>query len=598
MGDAQPARVLPIPDKSLVLLVGASGSGKSTFAARHFPETAVLSSDYFRGLLCDDPTSQEASADAFDLLRIVADRRLARGRLTVIDATNVQEEARRPLVKLAREHDVFAVALVLNVPPEVCAERNRDRPDRRFGTRVVRGHSHSLRRSLRRLRSEGFRHVHVMKSPQEIEEVSIDVRPLWTDRPSERGPFDIIGDVHGCFDELRLLLEQMGYGVRRREAPPGWSVTPPGGRRLVFLGDLVDRGPRVPDVLRLVMDAVDDGVALCVPGNHEVKLLRKLGGKNPKMTHGLAETMEQLEREPPEFGERVRAFIDGLVSHFVLDEGRLVVAHAGMKERYQGRASGRVREFALYGETTGETDEFGLPVRHDWAKEYRGKPLVVYGHTPVLEAEWLNGTICLDTGCVFGGKLTALRYPEREVVSVPAAATYCEPVRPLEHAPGRRSAQHEHDDLLDASDVLGRRAVHCRLHGNVTVREENAAAALETMSRFAIDPRWLVHLPPTMAPCETSRQPDLLEHPGEAFGYFRGQGVERVVCEEKHMGSRALVLAARSAEAAARRFGVQDGRAGVCHTRTGRPFFGDRQGSGWPGGRCRRRSRRCREVRC
>lgn len=575
MTEERTQRVLPIPDKSLVVLVGPSGSGKSTFAARHFPPTAVLSSDYFRGLVSDDPMSQAASADAFDLLRNVAERRLRRGLLTVVDATNVEPESRRPFVNLAREHDVFAVAVVLNISPKVCAERNRDRPDRNFGAHVVRRHSGALRRSLRRLRAEGFRYVHVLNSPEEVDEASLDVRSLWTDRRSESGPFDLIGDVHGCFDELKLLLAELGYRVAPREDRDGWRVTPPEGRRLVFLGDLVDRGPRVVDTLRLVMDAVADGAALCVPGNHEVKLLKKLNGRNVRVAHGLAETLQQLEFEPAEFHDRVKEFIDGLVSHVVLDEGRLVAAHAGLKERYQGRASGRVREFALYGETTGETDEFGLPVRYDWAQEYRGEAMVVYGHTPVPEPEWLNGTICLDTGCVFGGKLTALRYPERELVSVPAAATYCEPVRPLERPAEERSAQQEHDDVLDAADVLGRRAVGTRLHGNVTIREENAAAALEVMSRFAMDPRWLVYLPPTMAPCETSKREDLLEHPQEAFDHYRRQGVRSAVCEEKHMGSRAIVLVARSADAARERLGVSDDRSGACYTRTGRPFFSD-----------------------
>ena len=97
-----------------------------------------------------------------------------------------------------------------------------------------------------------------------------------------------------------------------------------------------------------------------------------------------------------------------------------MVAHAGLKESYHGRSSGRVRSFALYGDTTGETDEYGLPVRYPWAQEYRGRAMVAYGHTPVPTAEWVNNTICLDTGVVFGGSLTALRYPEREIVSVPA----------------------------------------------------------------------------------------------------------------------------------------------------------------------------------
>ena len=127
----------------------------------------------------------------------------------------------------------------------------------------------------------------------------------------------------------------------------------------------------------------------------------------------------------------MQKFLDGLVSHYVFDDGRLVVAHAGMKAEMQGRGSAKVRDFALFGETTGETDEFGLPVRYNWAAEYRGRASVVYGHTPVPEPEWLNRTINIDTGCVFGGKLTALRWPEKELVSVPARQTYADPVRPF-----------------------------------------------------------------------------------------------------------------------------------------------------------------------
>ena len=193
---------------------------------------------------------------------------------------------------------------------------------------------------------------------------------------------------------------------------------------MIFVGDLIDRGPGVVDCLRLAMDAVESGAALCVPGNHEVKLLRKLRGRDVRLTHGLDVTVAQLEAEPESFRDRVAAFIDGLVSHYVFDDGRLAVAHAGMKEDLLNRSSGAVREFALFGDTTGETDEFGLPVRYDWAAEYRGETAIVYGHTPVTTPEWLNRTICIDTGCVFGGRLTALRYPERELVSVPAVRTY------------------------------------------------------------------------------------------------------------------------------------------------------------------------------
>ena len=567
---------ITIPELSLVVLVGPSGCGKSTFAARHFKRTEVISSDFCRGLVSDDENNQAATKDAFEVLHFIAAKRLAAGKLTVIDATNVQPESRKPLVALARQHHVLPVALVLNLSDRICQDRNKERSDRNFGSHVIRQQSSQLRRSLRNLKREGFRHIYEFSTPEEIAEVVIEREPLLNNLKHKHGPFDIIGDVHGCFDELHALLTELGYEIT--PANGHYDVQHPLGRTAVFLGDLVDRGPRTPEVLRLVMSMTESGAALAVPGNHDNKLMRKLNGRDVQVTHGLAESLKQLESETPEFKERVATFIYGLVSHYVLDDGRLVVAHAGLKEGLQGRASGRVRDFALYGETSGETDEFGLPVRYNWAAEYRGRAAVVYGHTPVAEPEWLNNTICVDTGCVFGGKLTALRYPERELVSVPAQQTYYEPSKPFlpEHeAEAALTAQQAHDDLLDIEDVSGKRIVSTRLHRTVTIREENSVAALEVMSRFAADPKWLIYLPPTMSPSETSRQQDLLEHPAEAFGYFRKQGVARVVCEEKHMGSRAVVIVCRDEAAAKKRFGVVEGLAGICYTRTGRRFFDD-----------------------
>ena len=267
----------------------------------------------------------------------------------------------------------------------------------------------------------------------------------------------------------------------------------------------------------------------------------------------------------------VEKFCHDLVSHVVLDDGKLVVAHAGLKEAYHGRASGRVRSFALYGDTTGETDEFGLPVRYAWANDYRGRAMVLYGHTPTPEAEWVNNTMCLDTGCVFGGKLTALRYPEKDLVSVTARKVWYEPSKPFPSSADAGSVRAPEELSLD--DVLGKRVVETRLAGRVTVREENAAAALEVMSRFALEPRWLLYLPPTMAPCATSPSGDLLEHPSSAFDSYREGGVAQVVCEEKHMGSRAVVLVCRNEEVARTRFGATDGTSGAVYTRTGRSFF-------------------------
>jgi protein phosphatase len=420
-----------LPELSLVVLVGVSAAGKSTFARRHFRPTEILTSDFCRALVSDDENDQTATADAFAVLHFIAGRRLARGMLTVVDATNVSPEARKPLVELAREHHVPPVAVVFDLPMSILEERTRTRTDRSLGSHVLRNQRGQLRRSLRDLQREGFRHVWILRSPEEVEAVEVERRPLWPDRRAEHGPFDLIGDVHGCGDELEELLAALGYG---RDEAGVWRH--PQERKAVFLGDLVDRGPRVPDVLRIVMRMVQAGAALCVPGNHDDKLLRWLRGKRVRIAHGLEQSIEQLEAETPGFRADVATFLDGLVSHYVLDGGRLVVAHAGMKQEMQGRASGRVRAFALYGETTGEMDELGLPVRLDWAADYRGPAMVVYGHTPVAEPRWLNRTINLDTGCVFGGSLTALRYPELELVSVPARVVYAGTARPR---PGGRS---------------------------------------------------------------------------------------------------------------------------------------------------------------
>lgn len=573
---------LTIPELAIVALVGPSGSGKSSFARKHFRGTEILSSDFCRGLVSDDENSQAATNDAFEVLHFIASKRLAAGKLVVIDATNVQPEARKPIIALGREYHCLPVAVVFDLPEKLCQERNRTRPDRDFGPHVIRQQSQQLRRSLRGLEREGFRRVHVLRSPEEVDAAEIVREPLWNNLKHEHGPFDIIGDVHGCFDELVDLLAKLGYSIEAQAngaMSSGYPVKSPEGRKAIFLGDLVDRGPKIPDVLRLVMGMVEAGTALCVPGNHDIKLMRKLRGKDVQITHGLAESLEQLNPEPSEFRAMVLEFIDELVSHYVLDDGKLVVAHAGMKEEMQGRGSGKVRDFALYGETTGETDEFGLPVRYNWAAEYRGRAMVIYGHTPVPQPDWLNRTINIDTGCVFGGSLTALRYPERELLSIPARATYAQPIRPLvatvaEAAPSLTSQQ-IHDDLLDIDDVIGKRIVTTRLHHNVTVREENALAALEVVSRFAANPKWLIYLPSTMSPTETTSQPGFLEYPTEAFAYYRREGVPRVVCEEKHMGSRAVVIVCRDEDAARRRFGVIGEGIGICYTRTGRRFFDD-----------------------
>ena len=622
-----------IPKTALVLLVGASGSGKSSFAKKHFAQYETVSSDACRGIVSNDENNQAASNDAFELFYYIISMRLKKGLLTVADATNIQPDARKKLISIARSFHVLPVAIVFDMPQELCETRNQQRTDRNVPPHVIRRQLQDLKRSLKSIKKEGFKKLYTFRSEEEADNVPAIVREkLYNDKAELHGPFDIIGDVHGCYEELIELLRKLRYIIEKTADDGtnyGLKVSHPENRTVIFLGDLIDRGPASPAVLKLVMSMVRSGTALCVPGNHDMKLHKKLTGKAVQEKHGLAETLRQLEGETDAFKNDVKEFLYGLVSHYVLDSGKLVVAHAGLKEEMQGRGSGAVRSFCLYGETTGETDEFGLPVRYNWAAEYRGRAKVVYGHTPVPSAQWLNNTIDIDTGCVFGGSLTALRYPEEELVSVPAHKVYCEPMKPLEaeccrtgsalihegaiaevqasneavqpsvntaalnraavygasnvlknlQATGSNntimSLQHQDDDVLDIEDVTGRRIVQTRLKNNILIRQENSIAALEAVSRFAVNPKWLIYLPPTMSPCETSTLDGFLEYPAEAIGYYKSRGVQAVVCEEKHMGSRAVLVICKDEQTAAHRFGITGEGFGICYTRTGRNFFNE-----------------------
>jgi protein phosphatase len=421
-----------IPELSLVVLIGPSGSGKSTFARKHFKATEILSSDAFRAMISDDESDQSVNKDAFEALDFMLEKRFLNRRLTVVDATNVQPEPRKRLLELARKYHFLTTAIVLDLPEDVCHAHNQQRPGRTVIAPVVRMHVQLLEQSRAALPKERYDQLVFLRTANEVDSVRIVRHTMSFDRRGEPGPFDIIGDVHGCFDELANLLGQLGYQVTATPTPEaGFVVHPPAGRKAVFVGDFVDRGPRTPDVLRLVMDMFAAGSALAVIGNHDDKLYRYLKGTRVNISHGLAETLKQLETEPAEFRERVLSFLEGLPHHLVLDGGKLVVAHAGLSADLQGRHSKRVESFALYGETTGKKDEYGLPVRGDWFADYQGSASVAYGHTPVTEAKWINKTMNIDTGCVFGGRLTALRYPEGELADVPAARVYLEPPKPF-----------------------------------------------------------------------------------------------------------------------------------------------------------------------
>lgn len=562
-----------VPAFSLVLLVGPTASGKSTFARQHFSNTEIVSSDHYRGVVTDDPTDQSATEQAFELVHSIVAMRLKNRRLTVVDATNLQDHARRPLLQLAHRHDCPIAAIVFQTPLNTCIERNEARTDRNIPNGVVHRQYRNMRGIERSLRKQHIRNVHVFKTAEQPDDSQVIRRPLDGYLPDNHGPFDVIGDIHGCHQELFMLLGKLGYVETLSDT--GWNYHHPEGRTAVFVGDLVDRGPGSDQVLETVMNMVDTKNALCVLGNHEDKLLRTLRGNPTKIAHGLQETLDQLDRRPEALRERVKDFLNGLPYQLVLDDAKLAVAHAGLLPEYVGRRSARVNQFCLYGETSGETDEYGLPVRHNWAQRYDGKTRVVYGHTPVVEASWLNNTVNVDTGCVFGGSLTALRYPELEIVSQPSITTHYDPVRPAQPTAAPEDGRDQEHFNLNLNDTALAGAIITEHAGTVRITSEHTAAALEVMSRFALDPRWIPYLPPTISPCDTSTLPDILEHPAQALDYYAQQGVSEVICEQKHMGSRGIIFIANSPDTIQERLGIESQLPGVAYTRTGRNFFTD-----------------------
>ena len=415
---------------TLVVLVGPSGAGKSTFAKEHFKPTEIVSSDACRAMVADDDADQAATTAAFAVLHSIVEQRLRAGRTTVVDATNVQAKARRPLLALAARYHRPSMAILFDVPAQVCKERNRQRQERIVSDYVVDRQCAQAPVSSDELRREGFDPVIILHSQEAPDAHAANARPSPTAWQDMTGPFDIIGDLHGCSDELVSLLKVMGYSVEN----PGSlipRVTAPKGRTAVFVGDLTDRGPDNVRTLLIVMAMVRSGAALAVPGNHDDKLLRALQGSPVKVSNGLEGTLEELTAAGDEVKELVRDFLNALPSHLVLDGGNLVVAHAGLPQELHGVDTPQARDVALFGTPTGQRDTFGLKVYVDWAHAYNGQATVVWGHLPVAEARWVGNTIDIDTGCVHGGSLTALRYPERELVSVPAARVYSAPIKPL-----------------------------------------------------------------------------------------------------------------------------------------------------------------------
>ncbi len=558
-----------LPEFGIVALIGASGAGKSYFAARNFVANDIISFAQFAAITGDDGSDDVLHAATLALMHKAIEIRLQHRKPCVVDASLLIHQERSELRRLARKYHTRLSAIVLDTPLEICALRNAERPgspDRH----AIRQQIIDVDLAKDVLKPEGLRPVYIV-SPETNVEVVRYAAP--SDMRSTTGPFDIIGDVHGCFAELLQLVDKLGYVITPATVSnPQIGVHHPKGRKLIFVGDLCDRGPETPGVIQLVMDAVAQGAAYCVPGNHDDKLMRKLSGNNVQLKHGLETTMAQLQGADPAFLLRIKDFIGNLSSHLEFDAGKLVVAHAGLKAEMHGRSSGEIHSFCLYGETTGETDEFGLPVRHNWAADYTGKALVVYGHTPIPEPSWQNNTVNIDTGCVFGGELTALRYPERSTVSVPAHQIWCQPSRPM-HWIGAQKNTRIVDHSISMAWTSPRVLVSTADRYNLNLEEGPFLQTALHLSKRAVHFRWLIYAPPTISPPTTSNLPGLLEHPAQAIDYFRKKGVGLLVARQIQHGTAVVIVLCRNAEAAERRFSLKGQGIGAVYTRSGRPYF-------------------------
>ncbi len=417
-------RVMPIDENGLIVLCGPSLSGKTSFAKRWFRESELIALEKISSLLHPGSSPDESDPQARELLSSLVRQRLKANLLTVVDSKSLDSSFRRELVQLSREYQVTSYLLIMDFSPEEYLERYQS-ASRELDSVQIELEIYLTELASRSAYYEGFNAVY--RWSQFGGQGPLPLRKPLPIRKELSGPFDIIGDIHGCYDELIALLRRMGY--LNDLGSPSWYH--PEGRLAVFLGDLADRGPHSLAVIELVISMVESGNALYLPGNHCEKLARYFYGSKVSVEHGLETTVQELEiLDAPtkeSFARRFLKLYGEAPPYLLLDSDRLLVAHAGLPEKYHGRLSMRIKSFAIYGELTGELDAYGRPIRYNWSLHYSGRPLVVYGHTPNLYPRFINNSINIDQGCVFGGALTALRYPEREIISIPAKYIYWHP---------------------------------------------------------------------------------------------------------------------------------------------------------------------------
>ncbi|WP_211655763.1 polynucleotide kinase-phosphatase [Planococcus alpniumensis] len=578
-----------LPYGGIVLLIGPSNSGKSTLLKRLVEEEKILpsevvSSDEFRVLVSDkefidwrnrpqDEAAgllieyQEISAEAFAMMDTVIEARCRLNKLVMVDATHLRSEDRKRYIALAKKNHVAIQAIVFDVPERILTDRDEDRDNPR-GKRRIKQQYQIFRNEKRFIKKEGFASVYTIK---DILDVEVFRHPNPVEVEIENG-IDIIGDVHGCYDELIELLEKIGYA----ENEEGFYEHPE-GRKFVSIGDVMSRGPASLETMCFFLKHVKSGRALMVDSNHGWKIARWLDGRQVVLSHGDERVEEELsvyeEREGIEKAQKLKLqlkeFLLEAPSHYVFTKNgvrTLVCAHAGIKDSFIGKQSEAISDFCRYGDTGG-FDDNGKPLRKDWTVGHENRLLIVWGHDPKPKTLLINNTINIDQGVVFGGELTAYRYPERTFVSVKAKKDYSGAIdNPLAEWEKNRLNAPNIAKFINGYSVLTEQL------SEVKIPQELVKSAIDAVSHYTVPIEQLVYIPPTMSPTpKPSALPQYLEHPKEAIEYFRSNGIHAMIAEKKHMGSRGILFLFKDKETSSKHTGIES--LGCIYTRTGKRFF-------------------------
>lgn len=523
-----------IPFNCLCILVGPSGSGKSHFANKYFPSASIVSSDGCRKLLitgnhkevCEEQSLQKYSDGAFILFRNWIRGRLRHNLLTVADATNLIDKSRQELEEIAKEEHVPYIYIVFNTKMDECISNDSKRPFP-VGETVIKRQYSNFKRSFRFLKNADRSTV---LTPEDLQDITIK----FTQRNLEIAQkyVDIIGDIHGCREEFLELLEKLGY-VKGEDN----LYRHPEGRVFVSVGDVIDRGPYAFECLEFMRQHVEAGLAYMVKGNHENKLGRFLSGHPVKINNGLQMTIDQI---PEGYDKSVmkKFLYSQTLPYYIFkmpDDSPFVITHAAFKNEFLGKIDKSIEEYCCYGPTEGLNEE-GYPIRIPWEKDYYGIP-VVYGHIcrDDLEPNVFKNTYGIDTGCVFGGKLTSLRLPEKEIVSVPAKKSYYE-----KHGPKTSVVIPVIQNLLDTQKL--RVQFQDKEFDLRIARRSEMERAIYNLTTKTISPDKIVWFAPTMSPGPASNLEGYMEDPitTAKWMFEHSEPGTKLIAELKHMGSRGV----------------------------------------------------------